>query len=64
MECCHSDVRTIHKFGERGGMWFACECKDCGVTTDWCVTPQEAITRMRAGGGWVHQGEPVGPEEE
>lgn len=57
-------MRTIHKFGERGGMWFACECKDCGVTTDWCVTPQEAITRMRAGGGWVHQGEPVGPEEE
>ena len=61
MECVHSDVRTIHEFGEHGGMWFACVCKDCGVVTDWVLTPQEAITRMRAGFEWVHDGEPCEP---
>lgn len=64
MTCGHGTFHLNRVEGRScGGMWFSAECDLCGAVTEWCLTPEEASTRMRVGGRWV-AGEEDGNERE
>ena len=56
MACRH--VMFHVKVKRDGPKLYSAECERCGVATLWCLTPEEASARMRAGGTWV-----TGPED-
>ena len=54
MTCGHGSYHVSRKLGNpEGGAWYSAVCDLCGAATRWCLTPEEASARIRAGGRWV-----------